>query len=103
MYAAAVPVAVAYALLWNPPPSGRRPCSSTCSSGIDYRAHAHHLLRNTKRGAGAARLTDDYDQRTSYVSLAMVFRLQPVGLFVGVFALEGSSCTPGAHQPGWPR
>jgi Na+/melibiose symporter-like transporter len=86
MYAAAVPVAVAYGFLWNPP-------------ALSQHALFVYLLVGTivvrtlitcyeiPSAALAAEITSDYDERTSYVSLRW-FTGASGGVLVGVFALR---------------
>jgi Na+/melibiose symporter-like transporter len=96
MYAAAVPAAVAYALLWNPPRLGQQ--------GLFFYLLFGTILVRTLVScfeipayALAAELTDDYDQRTSFVSLRW-FTGYSGGLLVGLFALN-FLMHPSAHQP----
>ena len=95
MYAAAVPVAVVYALLWNPPHLGQQAL-------FLYLLFGTILVRTLitcyeiPSAALAAELTDDYDQRTAYISLRW-FCGATGGLFVGLFALR-FLMHPSAHQ-----
>lgn len=96
MYAAAVPVAIAYGFLWNPP-------------ALDQQGLFLYLLFGTiivrslitcyeiPSAALAPELTSDYDERTSYISLRW-FCGATGGLFVGVFALN-VLFVPTATQP----
>ena len=96
MYMAAVPVAIAYALLWNPP-------------AMSHEALFFYLLFGTiivrslitcyeiPSAALAAELTDDYDERTSYLSLRW-FCGGTGGLLVGLLALR-VLMHPTAQQP----
>jgi GPH family glycoside/pentoside/hexuronide:cation symporter len=96
MYAAAVPVAVAYAMLWNPPPLHQEAL-------FFYLLFGTILVRTLitcyeiPSAALAAELTDDYDERTSYVSLRW-FCGYSGGLFVGLIALR-FLMHPSAQQP----
>lgn len=96
MYAAAVPVAVVYAFLWNPPHLGQQ--------GLFlYLLFGTILVRTLitcyeiPSAALAAELTDDYDQRTAYISLRW-FCGYSGGLLVGLIALR-FLMHPSAQQP----
>jgi GPH family glycoside/pentoside/hexuronide:cation symporter len=96
MYAAAVPVAVAYALLWNPPPLRQEALFLYLLFGTIV-VRTLITCYEIPSAALAAELTDDYDQRTSYVSLRW-FCGATGGLFVGLFALR-VLMHPSAQQP----
>jgi Na+/melibiose symporter-like transporter len=96
MYAAAVPVAVAYFFLWNPP--------ALSQQGLFFYLLFGTILVRTlitcyeiPNWALAAELTDDYDQRTSLISLRW-FCGYSGGLLVGLFALR-FLMVPTARQP----
>jgi glycoside/pentoside/hexuronide:cation symporter, GPH family len=96
MYAAALPIALVYAMLWNPPHLGQQAL-------FFYLLFGTILVRTLitcyeiPSAALAAELTDDYDERTSYVSLRWFFGASG-GLLVGVFALR-VLMQPTAAQP----
>ena len=98
MYAAAVPVAVAYGLLWNPPHLGQQAL-------FLYLLFGTILVRTLitcyeiPSAALAAEITDDYDQRTAYISLRW-FSGATGGLFVGLFALRFLMVPTAQHPVG---
>ncbi|MEO1322822.1 MAG: MFS transporter [Pseudomonadota bacterium] len=87
MYAAIIPVGIAYYFVWNPP------------AGLDGNALFPYLLAITiavrvsftfydvPSSALVAELTDDYDERTSFLSFRYVFGWIG-GLMIAVFALR---------------
>jgi len=72
MYAAAIPVAVAYAMLWNPPAMSQQALFFYLLFGtiIVRTLITCYEIPST---ALAAELTNDYDERTSFVSLRWFF------------------------------
>ena len=87
MYAAIIPVGIAYYFVWNPP------------AGLDGNELFPYLLAITiavrvsftfydvPSSALVAELTDDYDERTSFLTFRHVFGWMG-GLFIAVFALR---------------
>jgi Na+/melibiose symporter-like transporter len=96
MYAAAVPVAVSYILLWNPPPLRQEALFLYLLFGTIV-VRTLITCYEIPSAALAAELTDDYDQRTSYISWRW-FCGATGGLFVGLFSLR-FLMHPSAHQP----
>jgi Na+/melibiose symporter-like transporter len=96
MYAAAFPVAIAYALLWNPPALGQTGLFCYLLFGTIV-VRSLITCYEIPSAALAAELTDDYDQRTSYVSLRW-FCGATGGLFTGLFTLS-FLMHPSATQP----
>ncbi|WP_300381005.1 MFS transporter [Henriciella sp.] len=87
MYVAAVPVALAYYFVWNPPQA------LTGNELFPYLVVISILVRTlitlyeVPSSALAAELTDDYDERTSYLSYRYFFAWMG-GIFVAFFALR---------------
>ena len=96
MYAAALPVAVAYALLWNPPALSQAGLFAYLLVGTIV-VRTLITCYEIPSAALAAELTDDYDERTSYVSLRW-FCGAAGGLLTGLFALR-VLMHPSAAQP----
>lgn len=96
MYAAAVPVAVAYACLWNPPALSQAGLFAYLLVGTIV-VRTLITFFEIPSAALAAELTDDYDERTSYVSLRW-FCGYSGGLLMGLFALR-VLMHPSATQP----
>lgn len=96
MYAAALPVAVAYALLWNPPALSQAGLFAYLLIGTIV-VRTLITCYEIPSAALAPELTDDYDERTSYISLRW-FCGATGGLFMGLIALR-VLMQPTAEQP----
>ncbi len=96
MYAAAVPTAVAYALLWNPPHLSQQALFLYLLIGTIV-VRSLITCYEIPNGALAAELTDDYDERTDYISLRWFFGATG-GLALGLVTLR-VIMHPSVQQP----
>jgi Na+/melibiose symporter-like transporter len=87
MYAAAVPVAASYFLLWNPPAGLSEWGLFAWLVGVSIGVRAMITLYETPSTALVAELTDDYDERTRLLSLRYFFGWWG-GLTVAVLAYQ---------------
>jgi Na+/melibiose symporter-like transporter len=87
MYAAALPVAASYFLLWNPPAGLSEWGLFAWLVGISIGVRAMITLYETPSTALTAELTDDYDERTGLLSLRYFFGWWG-GLTVAVLAYQ---------------
>ena len=87
MYAAALPVAASYFLLWNPPAGLSDFGLFVWLTGISIGVRAMITLYETPSTALTAELTDDYDERTRLLSLRYFFGWWG-GLTVAVLAYQ---------------
>jgi Na+/melibiose symporter-like transporter len=87
MYAAALPVAASYFLLWNPPPGLGEWGLFAWLVGVSIGVRAMITLYETPSTALVAELTDDYDERTRLLSLRYFFGWWG-GLTVAVLAYQ---------------
>jgi len=103
MYAAALPVAASYFLLWNPPAGLREWGLFAWLVGISIGVRAMITLYETPSTALVAELTDDYDERTRLLSLRYFFGWWG-GLTVAVLAYQvllpagGGQLAPGGYR-----
>lgn len=86
MYAAAVPAAVSYLLLWNPPYHAPQPVLIAYLVAVAVLTRTFITLFEIPSAAQAAEMTDDYDQRTSIASYRVLFGWWG-GLTLYIFAL----------------
>ena len=106
MYAAALPVAASYFLLWNPPSGLGTGALFAWLLGISIGVRMLITLYETPSTALVAELTGDYDERTHMLSLRYMFGWWG-GLTVAVLAYRyflpsggGQLAAPGYHTYG---
>ncbi|MFN3214467.1 MAG: MFS transporter [Henriciella sp.] len=87
MYAAIIPVGIAYYFVWNPPAGLEGNELFPYLLAITIAVRVSFTFYDVPSSALVAELTDDYDERTSFLSFRYVFGWMG-GLFIAVFALR---------------
>ncbi|MEL7112265.1 MAG: MFS transporter [Pseudomonadota bacterium] len=86
MYAAIIPVGIAYFFVWNPPTGLEGNALFPYLLAITIAVRVSFTFYDVPSSALVAELTDDYDERTSFLSFRYVFGWMG-GLSIAVFAL----------------
>lgn len=87
MYAAILPVGIAYFFVWNPPTGLEGNALFPYLLAITIAVRISFTFYDVPSSALVAELTDDYDERTSFLSFRYVFGWMG-GLFIAVYALR---------------
>lgn len=87
MYAAIFPVGIAYFFVWNPPTGLEGNALFPYLLAITIAVRICFTFYDVPSSALVAELTDDYDERTSFLSFRYVFGWMG-GLFIAVYALR---------------
>ena len=87
MYAAVLPVGIAYFFVWNPPTGLEGNELFPYLLAITIAVRVCFTFYDVPSSALVAELTDDYDERTSFLSYRYVFGWMG-GLFIAVYALR---------------
>lgn len=87
MYAAIIPVGIAYYFVWNPPGGLEGNALFPYLLAITIAVRVSFTFYDVPSSALVAELTDDYDERTSFLSFRYVFGWLG-GLTIAVFALR---------------
>lgn len=87
MYAAILPVGIAYYFVWNPPSGLEGNALFPYLLAITIAVRVSFTFYDVPSSALVAELTDDYDERTSFLTFRYVFGWMG-GLFIAVFALR---------------
>ena len=87
MYAAIIPVGIAYYFVWNPPAGLEGNELFPYLLAITIAVRVSFTFYDVPSSALVAELTDDYDERTSFLSFRYVFGWMG-GLFIAVYALR---------------
>ena len=87
MYAAILPVGIAYYFVWNPPAGLEGNALFPYLLAITIAVRVSFTFYDVPSSALVAELTDDYDERTSFLTFRYVFGWMG-GLFIAVYALR---------------
>ena len=103
MYAAALPVAVSYLLIWNPPMAWSQPAQIAYLTGVAVLIRSFISCYEIPSAAMAAELTSGYEERTSLLSYRYLFGwaggLAMYGIALAVFLKPTASFPVGQLNP----
>jgi Na+/melibiose symporter-like transporter len=103
MYAAAIPVALSYLLIWNPPVAWSQPAQIAYLTGVAVLIRTFISCYEIPSAAMAAELTSGYDERTSLLSYRYLFGwaggLAMYGIALAVFLRPTAAFPIGQLNP----